>query len=359
MNLGKKIYELRKLNNITQEQLAKAIGVSAPAVCKWETGASMPDIMLAAPIARALNTNLDELFSFHETLSEKEVKEIMDKIKETARKEGLNAAIAMSRVYLKQYPNIELLKLKIAMLPLMMAHTADEEYHGDEEKYKELFDETTMMMKELTHSKDENIRMSATIFIAGRYMEKQRFDDAEAILKEIPTPGFDTRYLFHSLYLQKGEDEKAFEYAQANMLQNVQNLRMDIRSQQTLYLKNKQYDAALKCAEDYLVITQIVGAGIMCATDILVDTYLAMNQQEKAIKSLLKYIEEIKNITGNYQGDFYYSHIADKVVVSSFDVENDVRASLYKGILLNDSYGVLRKDEEVIEKLKELEMILS
>lgn len=52
MDIGKKIYELRKQNGMTREQLAKAVGVSTPAVSKWETGTSMPDILLLAPIAR-------------------------------------------------------------------------------------------------------------------------------------------------------------------------------------------------------------------------------------------------------------------------------------------------------------------
>ena len=38
LNIGKTILELRK--NITQDQLANMVGVSAGAVSKWETGVS-------------------------------------------------------------------------------------------------------------------------------------------------------------------------------------------------------------------------------------------------------------------------------------------------------------------------------
>lgn len=38
--LGAKIAALRKIRNMTQEQLAAQLGISAPAVSKWETGVS-------------------------------------------------------------------------------------------------------------------------------------------------------------------------------------------------------------------------------------------------------------------------------------------------------------------------------
>ena len=40
LNIGKTILELRKNRNITQDQLANMVGVSAGAVSKWETGVS-------------------------------------------------------------------------------------------------------------------------------------------------------------------------------------------------------------------------------------------------------------------------------------------------------------------------------
>lgn len=40
--LGAKIAALRKIRNMTQEQLAAQLGISAPAVSKWETGQLLP-----------------------------------------------------------------------------------------------------------------------------------------------------------------------------------------------------------------------------------------------------------------------------------------------------------------------------
>ena len=63
---GKRICRLRKQANMTQRELANLLGISEPAVCKWETDSSMPDIMLLEPLARALHTDLNTLFSYEE-----------------------------------------------------------------------------------------------------------------------------------------------------------------------------------------------------------------------------------------------------------------------------------------------------
>ena len=40
LKLGANIAALRKAKGMTQEQLAAALGISSPAVSKWETGVS-------------------------------------------------------------------------------------------------------------------------------------------------------------------------------------------------------------------------------------------------------------------------------------------------------------------------------
>lgn len=42
MNLGNKIRELRRARNMTQEQLAVSLNISAQAVSKWEMGGLSP-----------------------------------------------------------------------------------------------------------------------------------------------------------------------------------------------------------------------------------------------------------------------------------------------------------------------------
>ena len=77
MDMGVVIKKYRKEAGMTQEEMANRLGVTTPAVNKWENGNSKPDIELLAPIARLLDISLDTLLSFHEKLSDAEIEEII------------------------------------------------------------------------------------------------------------------------------------------------------------------------------------------------------------------------------------------------------------------------------------------
>lgn len=114
--LGGNIAALRRAKGLTQEQLAGLLGVSAPAVSKWETGASYPDITLLCPLARALDTNVDRLLQFEPDLSRSAVHEKIQEVIQFARGEaerqaGPDASLALLRSLVRQYPNSLELKL--------------------------------------------------------------------------------------------------------------------------------------------------------------------------------------------------------------------------------------------------------
>ena len=56
-----KIMELRKSNNMSQEQLAEQLYVSRQAVSKWERGEALPDINNLAAIAKLFNVTIDSI----------------------------------------------------------------------------------------------------------------------------------------------------------------------------------------------------------------------------------------------------------------------------------------------------------
>lgn len=61
--IGKYISELRKENNMTQEQLAEKIGVTDKSISRWENGNTMPDISMMVQLSHILNTTLPELIN--------------------------------------------------------------------------------------------------------------------------------------------------------------------------------------------------------------------------------------------------------------------------------------------------------
>ena len=66
MQIHEIIRTRRTALGLTQEQLAGKLGVSAPAVNKWERGNSYPDITLLPVLARTLRVDLNTLLSFRE-----------------------------------------------------------------------------------------------------------------------------------------------------------------------------------------------------------------------------------------------------------------------------------------------------
>ena len=59
--IGKFILELRKENNMTQQDLANKIGVTDRAISKWENGRGMPDLSLMKPLCIELGITINEL----------------------------------------------------------------------------------------------------------------------------------------------------------------------------------------------------------------------------------------------------------------------------------------------------------
>jgi Predicted transcriptional regulators len=65
--LGKKITELRKKYNMTQDQLATEMNVSSQAVSKWENDLSIPDIPILVELSNYFHVSLDDLLKNEES----------------------------------------------------------------------------------------------------------------------------------------------------------------------------------------------------------------------------------------------------------------------------------------------------
>lgn len=61
MNIGENLQKYRKVNNMTQEDLADKCGVSRQAIAKWENSESVPTVDKLIYLADIYNVTLDEL----------------------------------------------------------------------------------------------------------------------------------------------------------------------------------------------------------------------------------------------------------------------------------------------------------
>ena len=59
--IGENLYSLRRIHEMTQEEVAEKIGVTRQALAKWENGDTLPDVEKCALLADVYNVTLDEL----------------------------------------------------------------------------------------------------------------------------------------------------------------------------------------------------------------------------------------------------------------------------------------------------------
>ena len=62
-NIGEKIFELRKSLNISQQKLAKEIGVSQKAIDFWEKGINEPKATYVLNLAKFFDVSCDYLLN--------------------------------------------------------------------------------------------------------------------------------------------------------------------------------------------------------------------------------------------------------------------------------------------------------
>lgn len=96
MIINEIIKKRRQDLNLTQEKVAEYLGVSTPAVNKWEKGVSYPDITILPALARLLETDLNTLLSFHENLSDEEIGQFINKLTYLIQTKGFEAGYKLA-----------------------------------------------------------------------------------------------------------------------------------------------------------------------------------------------------------------------------------------------------------------------
>ena len=94
MAMAEVLREKRKALGLTQEQVANYLGITTPAVNKWEKGLSCPDLTLLPVLARLLKTDPNTLLGFQENLSDLEVTLFLNDVAQRKKYENLIQASA-------------------------------------------------------------------------------------------------------------------------------------------------------------------------------------------------------------------------------------------------------------------------
>lgn len=81
MNIGEKIYNLRKKKNLSQEDLASVLNVSRQTISKWETGESNPDVDKIVPLCNFFEISTDEFLKGKDIVYERKLNKEKNKNK--------------------------------------------------------------------------------------------------------------------------------------------------------------------------------------------------------------------------------------------------------------------------------------
>lgn len=222
MRMGGRIAALRKAKGLTQEQLADQLGVSAPAVSKWETDSSYPDITLLCPLARALGTNVDTLLQFEETLTDRQVTDQINALLQTALDGGADAGWERAEQQLEEllhrYPNCTPLHYNAAAVYdtfQMFFPTVEEPVRQTWRERKRKLLQTVRAAGNAAYWQGATIGLACLEIIDGH------LEEGAALLGELPEHAGDPTVVWALYYQKKGKAEEALKRTQKHLYQLV------------------------------------------------------------------------------------------------------------------------------------------
>lgn len=243
MNIGSVIRKYRKEAGLTQEEMADRLGVTAPAVNKWENGNSNPDIELLAPIARLLHISLDTLMSFHEELTPSEIGEMIRQMDKMFESEGFERVYEWALEKIKEYPNCNMLIWQIAVMldaRRMTGTCAEpEKYDGQINSWYEI----------ALGDEDEEIKHHAADSLFGSYLRKQEYTKAEEYLQYFSEHDPMKKIYRGRLYKEQGKTEEAYEVLESVLLSEYRTLNFTFSLLIGLALEDSDIETARFLAE--------------------------------------------------------------------------------------------------------------
>ncbi|MEL7622765.1 MAG: helix-turn-helix transcriptional regulator [Clostridiales bacterium] len=237
--IGKVIYSMRKERGATQEDLALSVGVSVPAVSKWESSQAYPDITLLPSIARYFNTTIDHLLDYELDITDEEVMALMKSCSQVFEEEGVTAGVALCEQYLYRYPNNLFLKLRTGALYLTYLSRAMDEAAAEELAWKAIH-----LLEMASESKNDEISYSAYYLLSALYAFVGQAEKSEAVLSRIPKNPINPEDMLVPLYIRQGRFEEAKKLLQTNMLSRLQHVSRALGSYSMICGKEGRQDLA-------------------------------------------------------------------------------------------------------------------
>lgn len=335
MNIAEVIRKYRKEAGMTQEEMANRLGVTAPAVNKWENGNSKPDIELLAPIARLLHISLDTLMSFHEELTPSEIGEIIREMDTMFVSEGFETVYEWAADKIKEYPNCNMLIWQVAV---MLDARRLTDVTIDSEKYDE---QINAWYELVLKDEDEKIKRHAADSLFGFYLRKREYVKAEEYLQYFSDNDPMKKIYQGRLYKEQGDKENAYKTFEDIVLSAYHTLNFAFSLMTGLALEEGDIQEARYLAEKMGAIAGIFEMGkyhecasmldVVCAEKNVEETYHIVEQLLTSVDSLC-----------DFQKSRLFQHMKFNEQKSSF-TEN-LKEKLLEGFRNSESFGYMKGD---------------
>ena len=332
MDIGSVIKKYRKDAGLTQKEMANRLGVTTPAVNKWENGNSKPDIEMLAPIARLLDISLDTLLSFHEKLSDVEIEEIIRKMDKMFSEEGYEKTYEWVLELIKEYPNCNMLIWQAAVM-------LDARRITDKCKNPEKYDKQINAWYEMAlHDENEEIQHHAADSLFGFYLRKNEYAKAEKYLDYFSDHDPMKKYNQGRLCQEQGKIEEAYEKYENLIFSEFSIFNIVLSMMAGLALQEDDIGYARFLSEKVQAISHILEMGkyneyspmldIVCAGKDVEGTY-------KVVKQLLANVDTMYD----FRKSRLYKHMKFRDVDSTV-IEN-VKAKLMESFRDADDFGYM------------------
>lgn len=238
MKINEIIREKRKELQLTQEKAAEYLGVSTPAVNKWEKGISYPDITLLPALARLLKTDLNTLLSFNEELTDSEIGYFANELVNVIEKEGFKSGYKMAMEKIQEYPNCDKLIYTVALSlegTLLMLGIEDN---------KKYYEQIEKMYDRIANSEDAAIRNQAVSMLISKHMEREEYDQAQELMDILPKYPFDKRQLQANLYIKQRKYHEALELLENKLIEEANEIQIILLKLMEVHIKENKMEEA-------------------------------------------------------------------------------------------------------------------
>ncbi|MBZ9637772.1 helix-turn-helix domain-containing protein [Clostridium sp. FP1] len=299
MRISEVIRNYRKKENLTQEQVANYLNISAPAVNKWESGISCPDIALLAPLARVLKIDVNTLLAFNEELTDVEIKKLTKEVGEMASKEGFQKAFEKASDLIKQYPSCDELTYWISVVLRIYLL-------GPQIEEKDKYERKIIAWLELVSgsSKVKTASM-AKLELSAMYRAKKEYKKAQEALDKIPEVEVDKKIQQALLFESSGKIDEAYGAYEGILRKNAHETFAALSLIIQMLYKEKKFSEAEEYIERAKKVTEVFDLGAYHKYQL--DLSLAREKQdkEKAIEMIINMVNEASSIDISMKSKLY------------------------------------------------------